>query len=136
MDAAALPAAFEARILALAGLLAVVQLLHAAVLANLQVGTEYLAGPRDEPRALTGRPARWKRAFENHVEGLVLFGAAVAAVALTGSSSGLTEGAAAVYLAARVVYPPLYGFGLAPWRTVAWAAGFFATLTMLVAAAF
>lgn len=136
MDTAALPAAFEGWILALAGLLAIVQLVHAAVLANLQIGTDYLAGPRDEKRELEGRPARWKRAFENHVEGLVIFAVAVLAVALTDSSSGLTRGAAVVYLLARIVYPPLYGYGVTPWRSAVWAVGFFATLVLLLAAAF
>ena len=129
-----LAASVEGTVLALAGLLAVVQLCHAAVLANLQIGTDYLAGPRDEGRELTGRPARWKRAFDNHVEGLVIFAAAVLAVALTGASSGVTEGAAWIYLAARVIYPPLYGFGLSPWRSIVWAVGFFATIALLLAA--
>lgn len=131
-------AGFEGTILAWAGLLAVVQLLLAAVPANLQIGSEWLAGPRDgpPPRELTGVPARLKRAFDNHVEGLVMFAAAVAAVAATGASSGVTEGAAAVYLAARAVYVPLYAFGV-PWvRSLVWAVGFFATVVMLVAAAF
>lgn len=134
MDALALPV-FEGRVLALAGLLAVAQLLHYAVLANLQVSSDWLAGPRDEPRALTGRPARYQRAFNNHIEGLVIFAAAVTAVALTGASSGLTETAAAVYLVARIVYVPCYGFGLSPWRSIVWGVGFFATLALLLAAA-
>lgn len=130
-------AGFEGTILAWAGLLAVAQLLLMAVPANLQMGSDWLAGPRDSepPRELGVVPARLKRAFENHVEGLVMFAAAVAAVALTGASSALTEGAAAVYLVARVVYVPLYAFGI-PWvRSAVWAVGFFATATMLAAAA-
>ena len=130
-------AGFEGTILAWAGLLAAAQLLLMAVPANLQMGSDWLAGPRDTapPRELTGAPARLKRAFENHVEGLVMFAAAVAAVALTGVSSPVTEGAATVYLVARVVYVPLYAFGV-PWvRSMVWAVGFFATIVMLVAAA-
>ncbi|MDP1577536.1 MAG: MAPEG family protein, partial [Cypionkella sp.] len=36
--------------------------------------------------------------------------------------------------AARVLYVPAYAFGLRPWRSAIWAVGFFATLTLIVAA--
>jgi len=86
-------AGFEGTILAWAGLLAAAQLLLMAVPANLQMGSDWLAGPRDTapPRELTGAPARLKRAFENHVEGLVMFAAAVAAVVVFVVFGPLTE---------------------------------------------
>lgn len=125
----------EITVLALAGLLAVAQLIVTAVAANLQLGTGYLAGPRDEARALTGIAARLKRAFDNHVEGLVLFAVAAVAVTLTGAATPFTAACAIAYLAARAVYVPLYAFGV-PWlRTAVWAVGFIATVAMLTAAA-
>jgi uncharacterized MAPEG superfamily protein len=124
----------EGWVLAWAGLLAAAQLVLMAVPANLQVGTRYLVSPRDEPRALSGVTARLERAFKNHVEGLVLFTVAVVVVTLAEASSPLTEGCAMAYLAARVVYVPLYAFGI-PWlRSLAWAVGFLATVTLLGAA--
>jgi uncharacterized MAPEG superfamily protein len=122
----------EVTVLALAGLLAMVQLLLYAVPANLEVGSRYLAGPRDKGVTLTGRTARLQRAFNNHIENLVLFAVAVAVVTFSDRSSLGTQVAAAVYLAARVLYVPAYAFGLAPWRSVIWAAGWFATLYMLI----
>ncbi len=126
--------ALELQVLGWAALLAVVQLFLYAVPANMTLGSNYLAGPRDERRELTGRAARLQRAFNNHIEGLTLFTVAVVVVALGGKSSGFTEGCALAYLAARVAYVPLYATGANPWRSVVWGVGFFATVAMLVAA--
>ncbi|WPZ33581.1 MAPEG family protein [Thalassobaculum sp. OXR-137] len=123
---------FEIRVLAWSGLLAAGQLVLLAVYANLQLGPRYLASARDEPRQLTGMAARLQRAFQNQIEGLVLFSAAAVAVTLAGMSSATTEACALAYIVARVVYIPLYWFGVAWLRTVAWAIGFFATVVMLV----
>ena len=38
------------------------------------------------------------------------------------------------YLAARIAYVPAYALGLRPWRSAIWGVGFFATLTLLLAA--
>jgi uncharacterized MAPEG superfamily protein len=125
---------FELRILALAALLAVAQLFLFAIPANRELTSAYLAGPRDEKRELTGRTARLQRAFNNHMEGLILFTIATVVVVLGDASSPLTRGAAAVYLIARVLYVPAYALGL-PWqRSAIWGVGFFATLAMLGAA--
>lgn len=123
--------AFEVRILAFAGLLAAVQLLLMAVPANVQLGSKYVASARDTPRPLSGIPARLQRAFQNHMEGLVLFAVAVVVVTLGGASSPLTEGCALAYLAARLVYIPLYAFGVPYLRSLVWAIGSGATVVML-----
>lgn len=122
---------FEIRVLAWSGLLAAGQLVLLAVYANLQLDPRYLASARDEPRQLTGMAARLQRAFQNQIEGLVLFSAAAVAVTFSGTSATMTEACALAYIVARVVYVPLYWFGV-PWlRTVVWAVGFFATVIML-----
>ena len=38
--------------------------------------------------------------------------------------------------AARVLYVPAYAFGWSPWRSLIWAVGFIATLTMIVVSLF
>lgn len=124
----------ELTILALAVLLAVVQLFLFAVPANLTLGTAYLAGPRDARRELTGVPARLQRAFLNHVEGLAFFTPAVVVVVLGGASSGFTAACATIYLMARVAYVPAYAIGVGYVRSLIWAAGFLATVAMLLAA--
>lgn len=121
----------EVEVLAYATLLAVAQLLLFAIPANLQLGSGYLAGPRDERRELAGLTARLQRAFLNHIENLVLFTAAVVVVVLGEASSETTETAAWVYLAARIVYPAVYATGVPYVRSAVWAIGFAATLTML-----
>jgi uncharacterized MAPEG superfamily protein len=126
----------ELTVLALAALLAVVQLFLFAVPANLTIGSTYLAGPRDERRELKGRPARLQRAFNNHIEGLALFTAAAVVVSAGGQSTGFTAGCAWAYLGARVLYVPAYAFGWAPWRSAIWGVGFVATVLMLLAALF
>ncbi len=124
----------ELTALALAGLLAGVQFFLMAVPINLQLSPRWTMGPRDEPRSPTGTPARLKRAFDNHVEGLVLFTLAVTVVTLSGESTAFTAACAWVYLAVRVVYVPAYALGWTPWRSVIWGVGFVATQLMILAA--
>ena len=126
----------ELTALALAGLLQAVQFLLFAVPANMELGANYTSGPRDRApeRPLSTLTGRLQRALNNHFEGLILFTLAVVVVTASGQSSTVTQAAAWVYLAARVLYIPAYAFGLTPWRSVVWALGFFATLTMLLAA--
>ena len=124
----------ELTVLALAGLLQVVQYLLMAVPVNLQVGPHRTGGPRDKPLEITGVPGRLKRALENHFEGLILFTIAVVVVTLGGQSTGYTETCAWVYLAARVLYIPAYVVAISYLRTVVWAFGFGATIAMLAAA--
>jgi len=124
----------ELTILALSALLAVAQLLLFAVPANLTLGTAYLAGPRDARRELTGVPARLQRAFQNQLEGLAFYTPAAVVVVLGEASSGFTAACATIYLMARVAYVPAYATGVAYLRSLIWAAGFLATVAMLLAA--
>jgi uncharacterized MAPEG superfamily protein len=124
----------ELTVLALAVLLAVGQLALYAVPANREIGTDYLMGPRDSGVKLAGTTARLQRAFQNHIEGLVLFACAVLVVTAGGKASGFTAACAWVYLLARVLYVPAYAFGWTPWRSAIWALGFFATVAMVLAA--
>jgi uncharacterized MAPEG superfamily protein len=124
----------ELTVLALAGLLQVLQMVLMAIPANQQMGTAYTAGPRDEKREPTGVPGRLYRAANNHFEGLILFTLAVVVVTLGGQASGVTATCAWIYLGARVLYIPAYAFGIAYLRSVIWAVGFGATAVMLVAA--
>lgn len=124
----------EFQVLGWAVVLAVVQLFLFAVPANREIGSAYLAGPRDEGRSLRpGVTARLQRAFLNHIEGLVLFTAAVVTAQGLGATGSATATAAWVYLGARVVYVPLYAYGV-PWlRSVVWGVGLVATLVIALA---
>lgn len=126
----------ELLVLCLAALLQAVQLTVFAVPANRDLGPDYTAGARDAPpaRPLSVLSGRLQRALNNHFEALLLFAVAVVVVVLSGAGSAFTAACAWVYLVARILYVPAYAFGWVPWRSVIWAAGFFATLAMLLAA--
>jgi uncharacterized MAPEG superfamily protein len=126
----------ELTALALAGLLQMLQFTLFAVPANMELGVGYTSSPRDRPptRQMSTVTARLQRAMNNHFEGLILFTLAVVVVTLGNQSSPVTQYAAWAYLAARVLYIPAYAAGLRPWRSAIWSVGFFATLTMIVAA--
>lgn len=123
----------ELTVLTYAALLQSVQFVAYSITANRQVGIPYSAGPRDEPRQLTGIAGRLQRALNNHFEGLILFTIAVLVVTLGDQSTTVTQYAAWTYLIARILYVPAYALGLSPWRTLIWMVGLFATLTMLIA---
>lgn len=130
----------ELTALALAALLHVVQLLGVAIPTNIENLTKKKPAPTDgtgAPKTLAGmvtpRTERGFKAFNNHTEWLPLFAIAVILVHLTDQSTGFTVACAWVYLAARTIYVPLYYFDVSPWRTVAWAAGFFSTVALIIA---
>jgi uncharacterized MAPEG superfamily protein len=128
----------ELTVLALAGLLQAFQYALMSVPANLELGPRRTLGPRDDSAAmlaaLTPRTARLYRALDNHFEALILFTLAVVVVTHADAGSTFTAVCAWAYLAARILYVPAYAFGLSPWRSLIWAAGFLATTAMLMAA--
>lgn len=126
----------ELTALALAGLLQALQFTAFAIPANQELGVGYTSSPRDRPpsREMSIVTGRLQRALNNHFEGLILFTLAVVVVTLGDQSTPVTQYAAWTYLAARILYIPAYTFGWRPWRSAIWAVGFFATVTMLVAA--
>jgi uncharacterized MAPEG superfamily protein len=133
----------ELTALTLAGLLQVVQFALMSIPANLELGPGKTLGPRDPDRLgkplieqVSPRTGRLFRALNNHFEGLILFTLAVVVVTLSGQSSGFTAACAWIYLVARILYVPAYAFGLVPWRSLIWFAGFSATTLMLLAALF
>jgi len=126
----------ELTVLALAALLQALQFVHYAIPATLELGPGYTMSARDRPpsREMSPLTGRLGRAMSNHFEGLILFTIAVLVVTLGNQATGFTAACAWVYLAARVAYIPAYAFDMRPWRSLVWAIGFFATLSMILAA--
>lgn len=126
----------ELTVLALAGLLQAAQFALFAIPANHELGVGYTSSARDRPpsRQMSVVTGRLQRAMNNHFEGLILFTLAVIVVTLGNQSTPVTQTAAWAYLAARILYIPAYALGWRPWRSAIWGVGFFATLTMIVAA--
>jgi uncharacterized MAPEG superfamily protein len=127
----------ELTALTLAALLQCMQFVLVSLAANLEVGTKVTLSPRDgtDLRSMVSpRTGRLIRALDNHFEGLILFTIACVAVTLAGKSGPLTTACAYAYLAARIAYVPAYWYGLVPWRSLIWMAGWGATVLMLIAA--
>ena len=126
----------ELTALALAGLLQAVLFVLFAIPANIELTPAYTSSPRDlaPKRPLSVKTARLQRALTNGFEALILFTLAVVVVTLGQHSTALTQTCGWIFLVARALYIPAYWLGWTPWRSAVWAAGFFATLTMIVAA--
>ncbi len=117
-----------------AALVQVAQLGLAVLFGDTQTGLKYGAGPRDEPRPLTGMAGRVERALNNHQAALVLFTVAVLAVSLGGAASPLTAALAWTYVAARVLYVPAYMSGIAYLRSAIWTVALAASVMLLILA--
>jgi uncharacterized MAPEG superfamily protein len=89
-------------------LLAVVQLTLSSVLTLRQLGGIWVAGPRDEPREVTGVSGRFVRAHRNLLE---IFPQFLAALFLVHAAD-----------AARVLYVPAYAFAPPGVRPLCWLA--------------
>jgi uncharacterized MAPEG superfamily protein len=126
----------EIKVLGFAALLQFVQFALMAVPVNIQLGPRYTGGNRDEEQRAVGMAGRFKRALDNHFEGLILFTIAVVVVVLGNATSPTTESCAWVYLVARVLYVPAYASGVFLVRSLIWSVGFGATLVMLWVALF
>jgi uncharacterized MAPEG superfamily protein len=108
---------------------------------NIELPAGKTLGPRDRDRLggdirdqVSPRTARLIRAWENHFESLALFTIAVVVVTLADAATPFTAACAWIYLAARVAYIPAYFFGLVPWRSLIWFAGFLMAPLMLLSA--
>jgi len=114
--------------------LALVQIGLAGAMRTGETGIAYNMSARDgeapPPRPIT---ARLQRAQANLLETLPLFAAAVLIAHVTQRSSDATLLGAQLYLGARVLYVPLYAFGVPVLRTVVWGVSL-AGLIMIVKA--
>ena len=131
----------ELTVLTYAALLQCIQFALMAIPANLELGVDKTASPRDLDRLgkpmielLSPKTARLARAMNNHFEALILFGIAITVISLADKTNAITTACAYTYLGARVLYIPAYYFGWTPWRSYIWFVGFFATLAILVTA--
>ena len=126
----------ELTYVALAIILAVVQIFLPATGRTLQFGSKWNAGPRDEIMPpVTPLTGRLERAQANLYETLPLFIGAVLVAHVAGEDGFLTYWGATVYFWARVVYVPLYAFGVTGLRSLAFLASLVGLL-MIVAALF
>jgi len=127
----------ELKMLALSIVLGLVQIVLSAQSKNLQHGYPWAAGPRDEPRPqLAGIAGRLERALGNFLETFPLFAAAVLAAQAVGRHDWMTVWGAQLYFWARVVYVPLYVFGIVLVRSLAWNVATLGIVLILLSLAF
>lgn len=100
-----------------------------AGIANTVIGTPYLAGARDAKLEVKGvYYPRATRALANYVENYGAFIAADLGLIVTQHTGGA---GAAVWTLARIVYIPLYVFGVPYLRSLAWGVSLVGLLMML-----
>src|SRR3982751_4255098 len=107
--------------LAAAAALGLVHIVLASHSASIQRGYRWTAGARDEPRPpLSGVAGRLARANANYLETFPFFAAGTLAVLATDTHSDWVKWGIVLYVAARVVYLPLYAFGVFMLRSMVW----------------
>ena len=117
-------------------ILALVQIGAAGAARTAELGGRWNAGPRDEQVPPPGRLAgRLMRAQANLFETLPLFAAAVIMAHIAGKDDQLTFIGTHLYFFGRLVYVPLYAFGVPVVRSLVWLAATIG-LVMVIAALF
>lgn len=100
--------------------LALVQIGLASLSAKKQTGIEWSVGPRDEPRPVSGVPARLERAQRNLMETLPIFVGAILVVEVAQRTGWASELGAHMFFWGRLAYVPAYAAGI-PWvRSILW----------------
>ena len=111
----------ELTILAWGAVLLFVHIFAAVQAKTRQYGTKWNMGARDEavppPSPVVGR---LERARDNFLETLPIAIIALLGVVVAGKTSEMTALGGWLWLGARVVYLPLYGFGVPKVRTLVW----------------
>jgi uncharacterized MAPEG superfamily protein len=111
----------ELTVLAWGCVLAIVHIYAAIRAKTRQYGTKWNTGPRDEEQPpLNPVAGRLARAQANYYESFPIMAAAILIVSVADLETRWTAIGVLIWLAARVLYLPLYGFGVPLVRTLAW----------------
>lgn len=113
--------------------LLVIALMVQGQLATRELGVGWNAGPRDGDKRPEGALAgRAQRALDNFKETYPAFIALALALAVSGRTGGLGATGAMLWFAARIVYHPLYLFGVPYVRSLVWVVSMLGLLLMLI----
>lgn len=111
----------ELKMLAWTLVLAFVQILLFDVARTSQYGLKWNTGPRDEAMPpLSAQAERLRRAQDNLYETLPLFIAAVIVAHIANREDAITQWGSEIYFVGRVLYVPLYAFGVRQIRSLVW----------------
>jgi len=123
----------ELWLLAGAVVLGFVHIILQATGLNIQQGADFNVSARDEQKPpLTGIPGRLSRALRNFQETFPLFAAAILIAHVSNTHNALTVCGAHLYFWGRVVYVPLYAFGVPYVRSLVWSAASAGIVMILV----
>lgn len=126
----------ELTVLALGCVLALVHIFAAVNAKTRQYGRAWNMGARDEDLPpLNPVAGRLDRARGNFLETFPIVAAAILIVTIAGQTNGWTAAGAILWLAARIVYLPLYAAGIPKIRTLVFAISV-AGIAMILAPAF
>ena len=116
-------------------ILGLVHIVLASHSASLQRGYRWTASARDQPLPpLSGVAGRLARASANFLETFPFFVAMIVVVHVTDAYGDLSKWGALSYLAGRLLYLPLYAFGIFLVRSLAWNVATAGILLLLVSA--
>jgi len=122
----------EMKLLVWSVVLTLVQMVVAALGAQMQIGLPPLAGNRENMPALEGWAGRASRAHRNMLENIVLFAALVLVAQVAGKTNATTALGAQLFFWARLAYAGIYIAGV-PWlRTGAWVVSIIGLVMILV----
>lgn len=112
----------ELKLLMVAVIIGFVQIVWATVAgAGGERDFAWLVGPRDDAKPVGVVAARLGRALGNFLATFPLFAVAVIAADIAGKLGPMTYYGAALYVAGRALYVPLYAAGVPLVRTLVWA---------------
>jgi uncharacterized MAPEG superfamily protein len=109
------------------------QFLLVIIFSGLAGRTPWAIGPRDTPGPAFGTVgARLDRALGNFVESFALFAALVLMANAMGKHSPMSALGAQLYFFGRLLYVPVYAFGIPVLRTVVWVASYVGVILVLL----
>jgi uncharacterized MAPEG superfamily protein len=124
----------ELKLLMAAVIIGVVQMAWAAAAGSGgERNLAWLLGPRDEAKPVGVVAARLGRALTNFLETFPLFAAALLACDFAGKFGPLTHWGAMLYVAARLLFVPIYAAGLPVVRTLVWTVSMVGIVMVIVA---
>ena len=126
----------EATMLLWSVVLGLVQIAIAATAGSNDLGLPYNLSSRDEPpaKSLGAVAGRLTRAANNFRETFGLFAVSVILVLMLHRQTSGSALGAELYFWARVVYVPVYAFGIAVVRTIVWTVSIIGIVMVLLAA--
>jgi uncharacterized MAPEG superfamily protein len=101
------------------------------VIAQIKTGAYDNNNPRQQQAALQGFGARALAAHQNSFEALIMFAPCALAAIATNTINDVVTTSAIVFIVARVLYVTLYVMDLDKLRSLVWATGLIASLTIL-----